>query len=188
MNKLYPLKFFPVYREKVWGGQRIKTVLGKDFSPLPNCGETWEVSGMDGFVSEVSNGFLSKNSLNELVEVYMGDLLGDSIHDRFGNTFPLLIKFVDADQELSVQVHPNDEMAAKRHGSLGKTEMWYVVHAEPGAEIIVGFKPGIDKSDYLRHLNNGTLSEILHAEKVHPGDVFFMPAGRIHAIVAAITI
>lgn len=187
-NKLYPLTFLPIYRDKVWGGQRIKTMLGKDYGSLPNCGETWEISGMDGFVSSVNNGFLQENSLNDLIEVYLGDLVGDAVFDRYGTAFPLLFKFVDADQALSVQVHPNDDMAKRKHGANGKTEMWYVVHAEPGAELIVGFKPGVGKSDYQRHLAQNSLAEILHAEKVQAGDVFFMPAGRIHAIGAGITV
>ncbi len=188
MTSLYPLKFYPVFRDKVWGGQRIKTILGKNFDPLPNCGETWEISGMEGFDSVVRNGFLAGNTLPELAEVYMGDLVGDKVFDTHGTYFPLLIKFVDADDPLSVQVHPNSAVAKERHGAYGKTEMWYVVHAEPGAEIIVGFKPGIDKAAYLNHLKNNTLSTILNIEKAFAGDVFFMPAGRIHAIGAGVTL
>ncbi len=182
MSDLYPIKFKPIYLDKIWGGNRIKTVLNKDFGELPNCGESWEISGVEGNVSIVDNGFLAGNSLQELVEIYMGDLVGDEIYKKFGDEFPLLIKFIDAQQDLSIQVHPNDELSKKRHNAYGKTEMWYIIDADENALINSGFNGEVTKEEYLKHAENGTLTELLHYDKVKPGDVFFIPAGRVHAI------
>jgi len=182
MNQLYPLKFKPVFKEKIWGGNKIKTELGMDFSPLPNCGEVWMLSGVDSNISVVSNGFLEGNELNELIEIYMGDLLGDAVFDKFGNEFPLLIKFIDANDYLSIQVHPDDELAAKRKTGYGKTEMWYILQADENAELISGFNQKVNKETYLKHLENKTLKKILNVEKVKKDDVFYIPAGRIHAL------
>lgn len=182
MAGLYPLKFNPIYLEKIWGGNRIKTILGKDFSSRPNCGESWEISAVEGHISEVSNGFLKGNNLTELVEVYMGDLVGDKVYKKYGLEFPLLLKFIDANDDLSIQVHPNDEMAAERHNAYGKTEMWYVIHAEEEGLINAGFNRQITREEYLEHLDNGKLTDVLCYDEVEPGDVFFMPAGRVHAI------
>lgn len=182
MSVLYPFKFKPIYKDKVWGGQKIKTVLKQEFAPLPNCGEVWVLSGVEGGQTEIANGFLEGNELNELVEIYMGELVGDSIYQKFGNEFPILIKFIDANDWLSVQVHPDDELAAKRHGNLGKTEMWYILQAEKDSELISGFSKPVNKEEYMAHLENKTLKSIMNFEKVSAGDVFYMPAGRIHAI------
>lgn len=182
MNKLYPLKFKPIYKDKIWGGQKIKTVLHQDFKPLPNCGEVWIVSGVEGNPSVVENGFLQENELNELVEIYMGDLVGDTVYEKFGNEFPILIKFIDANDWLSIQVHPDDDLAMKRHDCLGKTEMWYILDAEEDSELIAGFSLKTDKNGYQKRLNNKTLKEILNFEKVARGDVFYIPAGRVHAL------
>lgn len=182
MPGLYPLKFTPIYLEKIWGGNRIKTVLGKDFGSLPNCGESWELSAVEGNISEVANGFLKGNNLAELVEVYMGDLVGDKIYKKFGIEFPLLFKFVDAEADLSIQVHPGDELAKKRHNAYGKTEMWYVIAAEKGALINSGFNRKLTREQYLEYLEKGKLADILYYDEVEPGDVFFIPAGRVHAI------
>lgn len=182
MSGLYPLKFKPIYLEKIWGGNRIKTVLGKDFGNLPNCGESWELSAVEGNVSVVKNGFLKGNYLDELIEVYMGDLVGEKVFQKFGIEFPLLFKFIDANDDLSVQVHPNDELSKKRHNAYGKTEMWYVIHAEEGALINSGFNRQLTREQYLGFVENGRLNEILHYDKTFPGDVFFIPAGRVHAI------
>jgi mannose-6-phosphate isomerase len=181
MNELYPLKFEPVFKEKIWGGKRLKEVLGKNVGTLNKVGESWELSAFDGSVSVVSNGFLAGNDLLELVEIYMGDLIGDKVYAQFGINFPLLIKFIDANDYLSVQVHPDDEMAIERHNSFGKTEMWYILDAQDDAELIVGFNQKLDKEKYLQVLNSGKIGDVLHREKVHKGDVFFMPAGRVHA-------
>lgn len=182
MNTLYPFKFKPIFRDKIWGGQQIKTRLGMDFGNLPNCGEVWVVSGYEGFVSVIENGVFAGNELNEMVEVFMGDLVGDSIYDEYGDEFPLLIKFIDAADWLSVQVHPDDELAENRGIGKGKTEMWYILDAEPGAELISGFNRDLDKETYLEKFKGGELKSILNYEKVEKSDVFFIPAGRVHAI------
>jgi mannose-6-phosphate isomerase len=185
MNRLYPLKFIPQYKDKIWGGKRLREILGKK-NASDKAGESWEISSVQGNISVVENGFLAGNNLQELIEVYMGDLVGDKIYDQFGIEFPLLIKFIDATEQLSIQVHPNDEMALERHSSYGKTEMWYIIQAEKNSELIIGFNSKIEKNTYVHHLENDTLTEILNYVKVKAGDVVFLPAGRIHAIGAGI--
>jgi len=180
---LYPLKFKPILKDKIWGGPRLREILGKQASD--RAGESWEISGVEGEISLVENGFLAGNSLHELAEVYMGDLLGDRIYERFGPEFPLLIKFIDASDILSVQVHPDDKLAGERHNSYGKTEMWYVIESDQG-ELIAGFNRQLDRDQYLKSIREGTLKDILNHEAVKAGDVFYMPAGRIHAIGAGV--
>ena len=153
-----------------------------DFSPLPNCGEAWVLSGVEENETEILNGWLAGNSLNEIVEIYMGDLVGEKIFLKFGNEFPILVKFIDANDWLSIQVHPDDDLAAKRNEGMGKTEMWYILQADEGAELISGFNKKVDKNEYLKHLENKTLRSILNFEKVKSGDVFYIPAGRVHAL------
>lgn len=182
MEGLYPLKFTPIYKDKIWGGNKIKTVLNKEYGNLPNCGESWELSGVEGNVSVVANGFLAGNSLEELIEIYMGDLVGETIFDKYGVEFPLLIKFIDANDDLSIQVHPDDEMSKERHNAFGKTEMWYVMQADAGSKLQSGFNQPVDQEKYLEKLENVALTEILNFEEVSAGDVFFIPAGRVHAI------
>jgi len=182
MEGLYPLKFTPIYKDKIWGGNKINSVLNKDFGNLPNCGESWELSGVEDNVSVVSNGFLAGNTLEELIEVYMSDLVGEKVFENFGIEFPLLIKFIDANDDLSIQVHPGDEMAAKRHNSFGKTEMWYVMQADPGSKLQSGFNQEVNEDKYLFKLEHNELTDILNFEEVTSGDVFFIPAGRVHAI------
>jgi mannose-6-phosphate isomerase len=182
MNKLYPLKFRPIFKEKIWGGKKMWTELGLDFSPLPNCGEAWILSGVPGSETKVSNGFLEENTLSELMEVFMEDLAGEEIFADNEAEFPLLIKLIDSRDWLSVQVHPDDDLAAKRGIGHGKTEMWYILDAEPGAELITGFNRPVSREIYLEYLNDGRLKDLLHFEKVKKGDVFYIPAGRIHAL------
>ncbi|MEN8224367.1 MAG: type I phosphomannose isomerase catalytic subunit [Bacteroidota bacterium] len=182
MSELYPLKFKPIFKDKIWGGEKIKTVMGMDFAPLPNCGEAWMLSGVAGNPSLVTNGFLAENELNELLEVYMYDLVGDAVYEKYGNEFPVLIKMIDANDWLSIQVHPDDELAAKRKIGRGKTEMWYVVGADEGSQLISGFNMKMDKETYMQHLHDKSLSRIMNYERVKQGDVFFMPAGRVHAL------
>jgi mannose-6-phosphate isomerase len=182
MNALYPLKFTPVFKDKLWGGQKIKTELGLDYGALPNCGEAWVISGYKDNVSVVKNGFLEGNNLNDLISVYMGDLVGDAVYEQFGDEFPLLIKYIDAKDWLSIQVHPDDELAAERNIGRGKTEMWYILQADDDAQLISGFKEKITPETYQKLLEEKKLSEVLNYEKVEVGDVFFIPAGRIHAI------
>jgi len=182
MEGLYPLKFTPIYKDKIWGGNKINTILGKDFGNLPNCGESWELSGVEGNVSVVSNGYLAGNTLEELIEIYMGDLVGEHIFENYGIEFPLLIKFIDANDDLSIQVHPDDEMSKERHNAFGKTEMWYVMQADQGSKLQSGFNQQVDQDKYLFKLEHNELTDILNFEEVTSGDVFFIPAGRVHAI------
>ncbi|QIA08938.1 type I phosphomannose isomerase catalytic subunit [Draconibacterium halophilum] len=182
MSNLYPIKFKPIFHEKIWGGNRMKTILNKDFGDMPNCGESWELSGVNGNISMVSNGFLAGNDLNELIEIYMGDLVGDKVYKKFGEEFPLLIKFIDAQDDLSIQVHPDDNLSKERHNAYGKTEMWYVAGAEKGALINSGFNQEVDREKYLEYLNAGKLTDLLHYDEAEVGDVYFIPAGRVHAI------
>jgi mannose-6-phosphate isomerase len=187
MRQLYPLKFNPILKDKIWGGNKLKTLLNKK-NASETCGESWEISDVNDDISIVSNGFLKGNNLKELVEVYMGDLVGDKVYEEFGNNFPLLIKLIDAKDKLSIQVHPDDKMAEEIHQCPGKTEMWYVLNHEPEAELICGFNQEVNKEAYLEHLKKNTLTEILYAGKVKVGDVYYLPAGRIHAIGAGMVI
>ena len=182
MLPLYPLKFKTIYKDKIWGGQKIKTYLHKDFGSLPNCGETWEISGVKSDVSVVADGELAGESLAGLLGKYKGELVGDKVYGHFGNIFPLLVKFIDANEDLSIQVHPNDELAKKRHNSFGKTEMWYVVEADPGSTLIAGFNKELTEREYLEKFSSGHLTDVLNKEDVKAGDAFFLPAGRVHTI------
>ena len=180
-NSLYPLQFKPIYKGYIWGGTRLITDLGKKTTMKP-CAESWEISCVPGNISVVSNGFLKGNNLQELIEVYMGDLVGDSIYERFATQFPVLIKFIDALEDLSIQVHPDDRLAFERHGSNGKTEMWYVMESGKESGLFVGFNQQMDREKYLKAFHEKKMKDIMNFEKVAPGDVFFMPAGRVHAI------
>ena len=180
-NNLYPLKFTPVYKTKIWGGNKFEKIFNRHGVPA-HCGESWEVSDVKKSVSVVSNGFLKGNSLDELVEIYMGDLVGDSVYETFGNLFPLLVKFIDASDDLSVQVHPDDELAWARHNCPGKTEMWYVMHAEENAKLVGGFNRAITKEEYVAAVDNGDVHSLLNVIDVYEGDVFFVPPGCVHAI------
>jgi len=182
MNNLYPLKFQPLFKDKIWGGQRISSVLGLNFSPLPNCGEAWVLSGVHGSETKVCNGFLEGNTVNDLLEVYMEDLVGERAFEKSTTEFPILVKFIDANDYLSVQVHPDDALAARRNIGNGKTEMWYILEAEKNAELIDGFNRKIDKKTYLDSIRHKQIRDILNVEKVKKGDVFDIPAGRVHAL------
>lgn len=187
MKNLYPLKFRPIYKERIWGGDKLPALLNKNYG-MDRCGESWELSGVQEDVSVVSDGFLKGNSLEELIEVYMGELVGEKIYDQFGTEFPLLIKYIDAKDKLSIQVHPDDELSKERHGAYGKTEMWYVVQADEGAELISGFNRTIDRDSYLIAMQNDLLENLLQYDPVNKGDVFFIPAGRVHAIGKGIVV
>ncbi|GAA4957274.1 type I phosphomannose isomerase catalytic subunit [Algibacter aquimarinus] len=182
---LYPLKFNPILKDKIWGGQKLKSLLNKE-NNLPNVGESWEVSDVEGDTSIVSNGSLKGKSLKELLETYQADLIGEKNYEAFGNKFPLLIKFIDAKEDLSIQLHPNDELAAKRHNSFGKTEMWYVMQADDDSNLIVGFNQDMTSEKYLEHLESKTLTKILNFDKVKTGDTYFIEVGRVHAIGAGV--
>jgi mannose-6-phosphate isomerase len=185
MNQLYPIKFKSILKDKIWGGDLIKTFPGKEKAG-DKCGESWEISSYDGEISVVAEGFLKGNTLTELIEIYMGDLVGESVFDKFGLEFPLLIKFIHAKDILSIQVHPNDELAMERHQSNGKNEMWYIIDAEEDSSLISGFRMEMEKDKYIAHLREGTLESILNYEKVKTGDIFNIPAGRVHSIGSGI--
>lgn len=182
MNNFYPLKFKTIFKEKIWGGDKIRSVLKKDFSPLENCGETWELSAVKGNVSEIDNGEFKGMSLDQLLQRYPEEIMGHKVVDKYGSDFPLLIKFIDAQQDLSVQVHPDDILAKKRHNGTGKTEMWYIMQADEGASLIAGFNRPLSKEAYLEYFNSGNLDEVLNRVEAEKGDVFYIPAGRIHTI------
>ncbi|MBQ0786541.1 MAG: class I mannose-6-phosphate isomerase [Oceanihabitans sp.] len=184
---LYPIKFEPILKEKIWGGQKLKELLNKE-SDLPNIGESWEISGVEKDISIVSNGALKGKTLNELLDIYKADLIGKKNYRVFGNRFPLLIKFIDAKKDLSIQLHPNDALAAKRHNSFGKTEMWYVLQAEADANLMVGFNQEMTPEKYVKHVASKTLPEVLNFDKVKEGDSYFIEVGRVHAIGAGVLI
>ncbi|MFD0861172.1 type I phosphomannose isomerase catalytic subunit [Sungkyunkwania multivorans] len=181
----YPLKFHPIFKERLWGGQKLKTVLKKEITG-DTIGESWELSAVEDNVSIVSNGPWKGQSLQALIEMYGEDLLGAHVYRTFGNSFPILIKFIDAKKDLSIQLHPNDDLARERHDSFGKTEMWHVMQADEEAELIIGFNKDVTQEEYREHLDNNTLSNILNYEQVTKGDTFFINVGKVHAIGAGV--
>ena len=185
--KTYPLQFAPILKERIWGGEKLKTILNK---PITSniTGESWELSTVEGDVSVVANGILKGKSLMELIDEIPNEILGTKVYERFGKQFPLLFKYLDAREDLSIQVHPNDKLAKERHNSFGKTEMWYVMQADADARIIVGFKENSSKEEYLKHLNDKTLVSILDDVKAKSGDVFFLETGTVHAIGAGLVV
>jgi mannose-6-phosphate isomerase len=186
-QNLYPLQFDPILKERIWGGEKLKTILNK---PIVSqiTGESWELSTVEGDVSVVANGALKGKSLMDLIDETPNEILGTKVYDRFGKQFPLLFKYLDAREDLSIQVHPNDKLAKERHNSFGKTEMWYVMQADTDSRIIVGFKENSSKEEYLKHLNDKTLVSILDDVKAKSGDVFFLETGTVHAIGAGLVV
>lgn len=183
--KPYALRFRPIFKERIWGGQKLKTHLNKDI-PEGNIGESWELSDVEGDVSVIANGAWAGKSLKEALIHWKSSLLGNKNYETFGNHFPLLIKFIDAREDLSIQVHPDDDLAQKRHQCNGKTEMWYVMQAENEARLIVGFNQKLDKDRYQQKLNEGRLTDLMNYEKVTHGSTFFIKTGTIHAIGAGV--
>ncbi|MBC7525583.1 MAG: class I mannose-6-phosphate isomerase [Flavobacterium sp.] len=181
--KLYPLQFNPILKERIWGGTKLNTVLNKPITSSIT-GESWEISTVENDISVISNGEFKGKNLNEIIDLYPEQVLGTFVYQKFGKQFPLLFKYLDAREDLSIQVHPNDELAKKRHNSFGKTEMWYVMQADVDARLIVGFKEKSSKEEYLKSLKNKTLLNILDTKKVKKGDVFFLATGTVHAIGA----
>jgi mannose-6-phosphate isomerase len=181
MKRFYPLKFEPILKEKIWGGDKLKTFLKKN-SHKDHIGESWEISGVKDNVSVIANGELRGMSLKDVLNNYPEEILGTKINKMFGTDFPLLIKFIDAKKDLSIQLHPDDALAKERHNSFGKTEMWYVMQADKDSNLIVGFNQVMERTAYLDHLKNKTLTETLNFDKVSEGDAYFIEAGRIHAI------
>ncbi|MBR5133503.1 MAG: class I mannose-6-phosphate isomerase [Alistipes sp.] len=189
---LYPIKFKPRVKERIWGGKAILERKGKAVGRLAKdklYGESWDLSSVKGDVSVVANGTLKGNNLEEIIEVYMGELVGEQNFERYGLEFPLLIKYLDCNDRLSVQVHPDDELAEERHGSFGKTEAWYVAECKPGAAIYLGFKNlNITREEYIAAVAESRLEELLNRVEVKKGDVFFIPAGTVHALGAGIEV
>ncbi|GGF08691.1 type I phosphomannose isomerase catalytic subunit [Flavobacterium limi] len=186
-SNLYPLQFQPILKERIWGGEKLKTILNKAITSKIT-GESWELSTVEGDVSIVSDGELKGKSLMDLINDMPDEILGTAVYKRFGKQFPLLFKYLDAREDLSIQVHPNDKLAKERHNSFGKTEMWYVMQADPDSRIIVGFKEDSSKEEYLQHLNDKTLVSILDDVKAKSGDVFFLETGTVHAIGAGLVV
>jgi len=182
---LYPLKFDPVFKYYLWGGSRLKTLLNK-IDEEEKIAESWEISSVDGNETRISNGDLKGRTIKDLIQKYGAEFLGNSVQEKYGDKFPLLIKFIDAEKPLSIQVHPNDDMARKRHNSFGKNEMWYIMDAEDEAELLVGFDKEIGLDEYKKHLVEGTILDVLHHEKISSGHTFYIPAGRVHAIGAGV--
>lgn len=178
---LYPLKFTPILKDKIWGGSKLKNNYGRN-TQSEQLGESWELSGYPGDESVVANGPLKGKNLRVLIETHRAALVGERLYKKFGNSFPLLFKLIDANDDLSIQVHPNDEVAFKRHNSFGKTEMWYVLEADPDGALTIGFKEACSRENYLRALADGKLEDLLQKVPVRQGDVFFIPAGLVHAI------
>lgn len=184
MTELYPLKFEPILKDKIWGGGLLVKNYGKNADSTRLIGESWELSSLAEDLSVVSNGFLAGNNIEEVIEVYMGDITGEAVFEKFGNEFPLLIKFIEAGDDLSIQVHPGDKLAMERHKAYGKTEMWYILESKPGSKIYSGFKKPVTKEIYRNAVETGTLDTLMNVEIAEPGDVFFTPSGRVHAIGA----
>ncbi|WP_299900033.1 type I phosphomannose isomerase catalytic subunit [uncultured Aquimarina sp.] len=180
-DSLYILKFEPILKEKIWGGSKLNTILGKQ-EQGDHIGESWEVSDVEDNYSVVSNGHFKGKTLKELLEVYSKRILGEKNFNRFGTKFPLLIKFIDAKEDLSVQLHPDDELAKVKHDSFGKTEMWYVLQADQDSNLIIGFDKQVSPEEYEKSVADKTIKELLHYEPVTTGDTFFVYAGLIHAI------
>ncbi len=184
---MYPLLFHNNLHELVWGGHRLQPLKGLPTTNEP-IGESWEISDVPSSESHVRNGNLSGRSIHSLVAEYGAVLLGNKVMERYGAALPLLVKFIDAANDLSVQVHPDDALAHRRHDSLGKTEMWYVLRAEPGASLLCGFKEAVSRADYERMVEDGSIIDALARHEVKAGDVFFIPAGRVHAICKGIMV
>ncbi len=185
--KLYPLQFQPILKKRIWGGTKLKDYLNKPISS-EFTGESWEISTIKNDVSVVSNGSLKGKSLNELVNEFPEALLGKKVYQQFGKQFPLLFKYLDAHEDLSIQVHPNDKLAKARHHSYGKTEMWYVMQADENAKLILGFKEQSSPKQYIESIESKSLLSILDSKKVKKGDAFFLETGTVHAIGAGIVI
>lgn len=178
-NIKYPLRFAPILKQRVWGGIKY---IPEDRNIKGPIGESWEISGLEENVSVVSNGPLAGTPLNSLLNEYKEDLLGKHVYETFGNRFPLLFKFIDAEQDLSVQLHPNDALAKERHNSFGKTEMWYIIDAKEDAELILGFNRIIDKEEYIKYLEQKRIAEIVEYRAIQKGEAYLVESGTVHAI------
>lgn len=186
MSNLYPLKFTPIFKKTLWGGNKLRAYLSK--ASEDGTGESWEISALQGNESIVKEGNLAGKSLKDLCAQFGAELLGEKVVHETGKEFPLLFKFIDARQDLSLQVHPNNELAQKKHHCFGKTEMWYVVQADEGARLINGFCQELKPDQYEAAVKSGEILDFVGSYEVKEGDTFFIPAGRIHGIGAGILI
>ena len=179
---IYPLKFLPLFKQRVWGGNKIATELGVDYSPLPSCGELWCLSGLREQETVVANGFLAEAVLEEVIEMYTDELLGEENYAEFGTDFPLLLKIIDANDNLSVQVHPDDDYAERNGLGNGKNEMWYVLQADKDAQLFNGWNKNMTKTEVINRVRENNLIEVLNCERVERGDLFYIPAGLVHSL------
>ena len=182
---LYPFLFQPNLHPVVWGGHRLQPYKGLETSDEP-IGESWEVSAVPNNTSVISNGAFAGRDLVSVIAEYPEEILGKAVNEKNQGVFPLLAKFIDAKRDLSIQVHPNDEMAQRMHGKMGKSEMWYIIKADEGSHLYAGFKKEISPEEYHRRITDGTITEVLADHTVRTGDVFYLPAGRVHAICGGI--
>ncbi|MDO4497228.1 MAG: class I mannose-6-phosphate isomerase [Bacteroidales bacterium] len=185
ISKLYPLIFRPNLHTVVWGGNRLAP--WKKLGEQDNVGESWEVSAVPSSPSVVANGLFEGESLIDLVSRMPNEILGRKVAEKYGNKLPLLVKFIDSKSDLSIQVHPDDAMAQREHGKMGKTEMWYIIDAKPGSYLYAGFKKKVSKTEFEQLIEASkhgdfSLLDVLAKHEVHTGDVFYLPAGRVHAI------
>jgi mannose-6-phosphate isomerase len=182
---MYPLKFIPIYQERIWGGRNLEKVFGRKIHG-DHIGESWDLSSHPKGISIVENGFLAGKNLNEIIAEYKEKLMGK----KFANvkSFPLLIKILDANDNLSIQVHPNDECAHTAAGEAGKTEAWYVAHAKEGARIIYGLKNHITKEEFIRAVENNRIVDTVEKLAVKSGDMIFVPAGTVHALLDGVMV
>ena len=199
-KKLYPLKFVPIPSRRPWGGNALVKDLGKHFVECDEdgnetvlgedvlIGESWELADMGIEDSVVENGWLAGNTISELMETYLERIVGENVYNYYGRQFPLLIKFLDINDKLSVQVHPDDEVGAERYDSLGKTEIWYVMDAKPGAKVYAGFNREVSAQEFYDRCHNGTVEEIMNVIYPKAGDAIFVTPGTVHAADGGILI
>lgn len=183
MLQIYPLKFDPILRPVLWGGTKIKHLKGIEINS-DSIGESWELSAVPGSVSVISNGVYKGASIQELLEQFGEDVVGSKVFKEFGTTFPLLIKFIDAAKDLSIQVHPNDVIAQERHQCLGKTELWYILEAKEQSSLYSGFSQSVSKEEFLDKIRKNEVVDVLNKFYTKRGDIFYLPAGRVHSIGA----
>lgn len=199
-KKLYPLKFIPIPSRRPWGGNTLVKDMGKRFVECDEdgnetalgedvlVGESWELADMGFEDSVVENGWLAGNTIGELMETYIERIVGENVYNYYGRQFPLLIKFLDVNDKLSVQVHPDDEVAAERYDSLGKTEFWYIMNAQPGAKVYIGFNKEVSAQEFYDRCKNGTVDEIMNVIYPKAGDAFLLAPGTVHAADGGILI
>ncbi len=185
--KPYPVKFYPILKERIWGGTKLRSLLHKEVQGT-NIGESWELSTVENDISVICNGFYKGKNLQELINEFPKEILGENVFNLFGKQFPLLFKFIDAKEDLSIQVHPNDELAQKRHNSFGKTEMWYIMQADPGARLIIGFKEKVTPEIYKNAVAEKQVVDLLDVKYVKQGDIFYLATGTVHAIGSGVVL